>query len=311
MKVLIADDEPVSRRFLESSLRRWGYDVVVASDGLEAMRHLEQPDAPNLLVLDWLMPGLDGAEVCREIRRRKTERYTYVLLLTSKQAKGDVVQGLESGADDYVSKPFDPQELKVRLRTGERILDLLAQLVAAREAIRDMALHDSLTGLWNRAGILDILENEVARGSRQGTPVGVVLADLDRFKSVNDVYGHLIGDEALRTAARVFGATVRPYDSVGRFGGEEFLMILPGCDAVNSVSHAERLRAALPQVSVKTSSGELRMTASFGVTVAEHDTSVDAKSLLEAADTALYCAKRNGRNRVELAAKEELALAST
>jgi diguanylate cyclase (GGDEF)-like protein len=221
-----------------------------------------------------------------------------------------VIQGLESGADDYVSKPFDPQELKVRLRTGERILDLLDQLVAAREAIRDMALHDSLTGLWNRAGILDILENELTRARRQETSVGVVLADLDRFKSVNDVYGHLIGDEALRTAARVFRDTVRPYDSVGRYGGEEILMVLPGCDAVNAVSHAERLRAALARVSVKTSSGELRMTASFGVTVAEHGTDVDAKSLLQAADTALYCAKRNGRDRVELAANTDLVLAA-
>jgi two-component system, cell cycle response regulator len=309
MKVLIADDEAVSLRFLESSLRRWGYDVVAVSDGLEAMRHLEQPGAPNLVVLDWLMPGLDGAEVCREIRRRNTDHYTYVLLLTTKCAKGDIIQGLESGADDYVSKPFDPQELKVRLRTGERILDLLDQLVAAREAIRDMAMHDSLTGLWNRAGILNILENELVRASRQGTPVGVVLADLDRFKSVNDVYGHLAGDEALRTAARAFQETVRPYDSVGRYGGEEILMVLPGCDAVNAVSHAERLRAALARVVVQTSSGELRMTASFGVTVAEHGAS-DARSLLEAADTALYCAKRNGRDRVELAGTEEPALAT-
>src|SRR5207244_2332635 len=164
MKVLIADDEPVSRRLLESSLRRWGYDVVAAKDGLEVSEILHQPRAPNLLVLDWLMPGMDGVEVCREIRQRQNdESYTYVLLLTTKRDQNDVVEGLESGADDYLTKPFDPHELKMRLRTGRRILRLMDQLVAAREALRELAMHDALTGLRNRAAIMETLDTELMR----------------------------------------------------------------------------------------------------------------------------------------------------
>src|SRR6185295_7273966 len=157
MKVLIADDEAISRRLLESLLRRWGYDVVVANDGLEASRILQLPGAPKLVVFDWMMPGLDGAQLCREVRERKQDPYTYILLLTGKRAKGDVIEGLEAGADDYITKPFEPQELKVRMRTGKRILCLQDQLIAAREALRDMAMHDSLTGLCNRAAILESL----------------------------------------------------------------------------------------------------------------------------------------------------------
>lgn len=236
MKVLVADDEPITRRTLEASLRRWGYEVIVAKDGLEAAQILEQPGAPNLLLLDWQMPGLDGVNLCRAIRRRKAEPYTYVLMLTSKREKCDVIEGLESGADDFISKPFDPQELRMRLLTGERILVLLDQLVAAREAIRDMSLHDGLTGLWNRTGILDILDRELQRAHRQESHLGLILVDLDRFKGVNDTYGHVIGDQALRAAASAIQASIRNYDFAGRFGGEEMLVVLPGCDQTNAVS---------------------------------------------------------------------------
>lgn len=305
MKVLVADDEAVTRRLLESTLTRWGYEVVVADDGLEALRLLEVPDAPKLAMLDWLMPGMDGLSLCREIRSRKTEPYTYILLLTSRSNQGDVVAGLDAGADDYMVKPFHPQELKVRLRTGKRIIFLQDQLITSREALRDLATHDPLTGLWNRAAILDLLSSELTRADRSGSTVGVILADLDHFKEVNDTYGHMIGDAVLVEAAKAMCSATRAYDAVGRHGGEEFLIVMSGCDAVNSLSHAERLRAAVERASVETACGPVRVTTSMGVAVSHPGAVNTANGLIQAADEALYLAKRHGRNRAVLAGAEE------
>lgn len=301
MKVLVADDEVVSRRLLESSLTRWGYEVLVAADGLEASRILQGDDAPKLAVLDWMMPGLDGIELCRAIRSRKGDSYTYVLLLTAKQTKDEVIEGLEAGADDYITKPFEPQELRVRLRTGKRILYLLEQITSAHETMRQLASHDPLTKLLNRGAIVEVLENELSRCIRDEASVGVVLIDLDYFKRINDTYGHLAGDRVLREAAETMNGMIRPYDAVGRYGGEEFLMVLPGCDQINAVSHAERIRHALANISVSTQGGDINFTASFGVTVVDHSSPADLQSAINAADSALYAAKRAGRDRVEFA----------
>ncbi|MBI2827613.1 MAG: diguanylate cyclase [Planctomycetia bacterium] len=305
MKVLVADDETISRRLLESSLKRWGYEVALAEDGCQALRILQAPDSPQLVVFDWLMPGLDGTQLCREVRSRKQEPYTYILLLTAKRAQEDIVEGLTAGADDYITKPFNPQELRVRLRAGKRILYLQDQLIASREALRAMAMHDSLTKLWNRAAILDVLTNEVCRSQRQGLSVGVILADLDHFKAINDTYGHLAGDAVLREVANVMRSTTRPYDAVGRHGGEEFLIVLPGCDQINAASHAERLRTAISQVSIETPEGPARVTVSMGVAVSSQEPVGDVYGLIRMADEALYRAKRLGRNRVECAQRSE------
>ena len=302
MKVLVAEDEVVSRRLIESSLRRWGYDVVVAKDGLEALAILTSPDAPQLAVLDWMMPGLDGVELCRAIRTRKSDPYTYVLLLTVKHCKDDVVAGLEAGADDYIAKPFEPQEFRVRLRTGKRILCLMEQLTIARETLRDLAARDPLTGLWNHNSIIELLESEIARADRQGSCVGVVLADIDHFKAVNDTFGHLAGDRVLRKAAEAMRSSIRPYDAIGRYGGEEFVIILPGCDELNAISHSERLRQNCSNVATESADKHVPITASFGVTVVAANCRVGADAAIQAADAALYAAKRNGRNRVEFLA---------
>jgi len=299
MKVLIAEDEPVSRRMIESLLLRWGYEVQVARDGFEAVQILQQADAPKLAVVDWQMPGVDGIELCHKIRELKAESYTYVLLLTGKHTQEDMIAGLEAGADDYLTKPFDPPELRVRLRTGKRILHLMDQLVAARETLRSMASHDGLTGLWNHSAILEILGNELGRAERHGSSLGVMLFDIDNFKQTNDTYGHLTGDHVLTEIAHAVRAGTRPYDAVGRYGGEEFLVIVPGCDELTAVSHAERLRMAISRAVVKAGNErEVSVTASFGVTLAERNTRPTAEDLIQAADKALYRAKGGGRNQV-------------
>ncbi|QDU99132.1 GGDEF domain-containing response regulator [Lignipirellula cremea] len=304
MKVLIADDELVALRLLESSLRRWGYDVVVARNGNEASQILLSPDAPKLAILDWRMPGMDGTQLCQEIRQNKPEPYTYVILLSGNRDQDDIIAGLDAGADDYVTKPFDPAELRVRLRTGKRILCLQEQLINSREAMRDLATRDGLTGLWNRSAILDIIEGELARALRQGVPVAVIMADLDCFKLINDTYGHATGDAVLQKAAQVMRDSVRRYDSVGRYGGEEFLLVLPGCDPANAIGHAERVRAAIAQIDLPTPKGNVRPTVSLGVAVSSIHSASDPYELIQTADVALYRAKDGGRNRAELAAAE-------
>jgi two-component system cell cycle response regulator len=311
MKVLIADDEAVSQHLLESTLQRWGYEVVGAHDGIEAFRILQEPDAPTLAILDWLMPGLNGVEICREIRRRRSEPYTYILLLTGKNTKVDVIAGLDAGADDYVIKPYDPQELQVRLRTGKRILCLQEQLIAARESLREQATHDSLTGLNNRAAVFEFLAQELCRQKRHGNSLGIVLVDLDHFKQINDDYGHQVGDQVLRAASEAMQRCARHYDAVGRFGGEEFLVVLPGCDYINALSHAERIRAAICQLAVPSGPGQVKITASFGVTVAQPGNDTDACWLMQAADAALYQAKNNGRNCVEFVSSAQLPAATS
>ncbi len=298
LRILIADDSVVSRYLLEVTLRKWGYDVESAPDGLAAWELLQKPDAPSLAILDWVMPGLTGPEVCRMVRQLYKDQYTYLILLTSKSLKEDLIEGMEAGADDYVTKPFDQHELQVRLRAGIRILELQAELVAAGEALREQASRDSLTKLWNRSTILEMLEKELYRMEREDSAVGVVMMDIDHFKSVNDTYGHLVGDEVLRQTAKRLSGACRAYDSVGRYGGEEFLIILPGCHASCIESHAERLRAAVGDLPMHIGEIELSITASFGATFALPACGAPPEGLLRVADAALYTAKRAGRNRV-------------
>ena len=296
MRVLIADDSFLSRRLLEGTLRTWGYDVVVAVDGNEAWKVLGSDNAPALAILDWMMPGVTGPELCRRVRERGAEPYTYILLLTSRNDKDDVIEGMDSGADDYITKPFDKHELKVRLRAGSRIVDLQEQLVAAREALRVQATRDSLTELWTRSAILEILDRELDRSERSGTPVGVIIADLDHFKSINDTYGHFGGDAALQECTRRLQSATRSYDAVGRYGGEEFLVVLPGLDEEGVRLHSERMRNAISSQPVLAMEATLNLSCSFGCSSGVGGR-VTAEALIRAADEGLYRAKRGGRNR--------------
>lgn len=311
MKILIAEDELLSRRVLEASLARWGYDVVVAKDGAEAWTLFEQEDEPRLAVLDWMMPGLDGVEVCRRIRHREARPYVYIVLLTARSQKQDLLRALEAGADDYLTKPFDADELRARLHVGRRIIELQDELIAAREALRFQATHDPLTSLFNRTAILDVLRRELHRGRREHIPVGLVIADLDHFKKVNDTHGHLTGDAVLREAAHRMAASIRAYDAVGRYGGEEFLIVVPTSDEMGTLAQAERIRQSIESLPIATPAGEMRVTASFGIAVSNDAEPAEPEALVHAADAALYRAKQAGRNRTKLATAADFAEASS
>lgn len=303
-KILIAEDDPVSRRLLEVFLTRWGYQVEVATSGTQALELLEQVDAPRLAVLDWMMPGLEGVQVCRKIRERKDRPYTYILLLSARGQKEDMLVGLGSGADDYLTKPFDAQELRARLHVGRRILQLQDGLMAAGEELLFRATHDSLTGIFNRGMVLDALRRERSRQVRGGGSFGIILLDVDHFKYVNDTHGHQCGDAVLQEVTRIMTASVRAYDTVGRYGGEEFLIVVPTADAASVFGLSERIRHTIESKPVATDAGEISITVSLGLAVSSEVAPLDPEIMLSTADTALYRAKEGGRNRSEMGISE-------
>jgi diguanylate cyclase (GGDEF)-like protein len=301
LKILIAEDEPVSRRLLEAFLRKWSYAVVAVATGDDALALLEAEDPPRLAILDWMMPGVEGVEICRRIRARNGRPYTYLILLTARDHKQSLLAGLKAGADDYLSKPFNAEELRARLQVGERILKVQDELIAARDALHFQATHDVLTGVASRGAAFEFLVRELARARRENKSVGIVLADIDHFKAVNDKYGHLAGDLVLQEIARRMTKCTRPYDCVGRYGGEEFLMVFPTSTDEGILRLAERMRKAISETLVQTPDGEIAVTASFGVLVAHGSGKSDVNELLSLVDAALYRAKHDGRNRVERA----------
>lgn len=313
MRILIAQGDEASRATVEATLSRWGHEVVVAPDGKAALESLQKDSALTLAILDTTLSGVDALQVCRETRKRTEAAYTYFILLVGKGREQEILEGVRAGADDFLLLPVNTDELMIRLRVAKRTLELLDDLQRASEGIRYQTTHDPLTGLWNRAATLDSVRRELARVQREGTPLGVIVAEIDHFKSINETHGHMAGDAVLREAARRIRSTVRPYDTLGRYGGEEFLALVPGCDPQKAVNQAERLRnnvSALPiDISewgkfAPSEKGTLTLTLSVGV--AAGNKVKDAETLLRAVEAALDRAKKRGPGQIELATEAEL-----
>jgi diguanylate cyclase (GGDEF)-like protein len=305
LKILVADDDGVSRKILTTMLTKWGYDVSVVCDGKQALDAMQSPDAPLLAILDGMMPEMDGVDVCREIRMMQTDVRPYLILLTGRENKADLVMGIDAGADDYLIKPCEPEELKVRIRAGVRIVDLQTEALAAKRALEHQASHDGLTGILNRAAVLDGLARELSRARRSGATVSVVMIDLDHFKHINDSHGHGAGDTVLVEAVKRMMGQIRPYEDLGRYGGEEFLAVLSDCDVARAMHVAERLRLAICEEVFRLKRISIEVTASFGVADSTQVESCTPEQLIHLADAALYRAKENGRNCTEIATAEE------
>ena len=297
MKILIADDDELSRKMMGMVLRKMGYEVVAAENGRDALDKLLNPNGPRLAILDWMMPEIDGPQVCRSLRAANEQPYVFVILLTSKDSREDLVEGLDAGADEYLTKPCNSEELKARLRTGERILQLEDKLVAAREEMRFKATHDALTCLWNREKILEALDDAL----RHVESMAVLMCDIDHFKRFNDTFGHQAGDVLLRALGDFLSQRTRGQDVACRYGGEEFVIILAESPLDAAIKRADILREEVKHLSVQ-HAGQLLGTISLSIGVSAFPThGKDAGNLLHAADSALYRAKAEGRDRVVLA----------
>src|SRR3954469_13833623 len=296
MRILIADDDVLSRRMLELTLQKLGHEVIGVSGGAEALQQLSVPHAPRLAILDWVMPELDGLEVCRQLRKRQ-DPYVYVILLTARSEHKDIVTALDADVDDFLAKPFDASELRARLRSGARILELQEGLLRSQEELRRQATHDHLTGILTRRAVVNQLDLELRRAARGGGSVAVLLADLDHFKRVNDEYGHSVGDAVLLEAAARMRSVLRGHEAIGRYGGEEFLTILPNCGPSEAVTVAARACLALSSTPIEAAANMLRMTMSVGIATAPLGAD-SARYLVDRADQALYRAKAAGRNRI-------------
>ncbi len=296
MRILIAEDDISTRTMLSALVRKWGFEPQAVSDGQSALEALQDSQGPRLALIDWGMPSLSGVEVCRRLRAEDAEERPYIILLTARGNKQDLVVGLDAGADDYLTKPFDTDELFARLRVGRRMIDMQAEKLEISRHLAHEALHDSLTGVMNRKAILDTLEKERARCHRTGQPLALGLMDLDHFKKVNDAHGHQAGDEVLTGFVKRIQENLRTYDHLGRYGGEEFLVLIPGVGAHEIHAAYERLRTVVAEEVFPTRVGELRITTSIGVALCGQVDTVD--SLLSAADSALYRAKAQGRNAI-------------
>ena len=305
-RILIAEDDPVSRRMLQLFLEKWGYEVISAADGIDALRILEGDDAPTLAILDWMMPGKDGLQVCASVRALAARPYVYVLLLTGRSEQDDLLRGLESGADDYLTKPFHAAELRARLQVGQRILELQTGLIQAHEELLHRATHDELTGLVNRRMILEAIEHEHSRLIRLAGNFAIIMLDVDHFKSVNDNHGHLAGDAVLKEVARRMVGCVRPYDTVGRYGGEEFVIVAPSCERSGAAALSDRILSAIGSTPIESAGCCISVTASCGISISNRSNVLDPETLLRLADQALYRAKEAGRNRAAFAEEPEL-----
>jgi len=301
VRILLVEDSAVERQQIGQYLGEWNLNFVVAKDGNDAWSYLQGPNAPNLVLLDWMLPGIDGIELSRRIRTLGVNgTYIYTVMLTAKDKKQDLLTAMAAGADDYIAKPVNPSELKARILVAKRILDL-------HQSLRFAASHDFLTKLLNRAEILGSLSREISRSFREDKPVSIIMADVDHFKEINDSLGHTAGDTVLKEVAERLKSDLRSYDLVGRYGGEEFLIVLPNCNQKVATRRADEIRQLVCKDAIVTTFAKVPVTVSMGVTSVGKTLNVTIEELLQQADRALYCAKENGRNCVQAFSAEEPA----
>lgn len=290
---MLVEDSAVERHEIAGYLQSWNLEFTTAKSGGDAWQTLQTPDPPDLVLLDWMLPEIDGIELCRRIRTMGGNGiYIYTVMLTAKDRKSHLLTAMAAGADDYLAKPVDPSELRARILVGKRILEL-------QQSLRFAATHDFLTKLLNREEILACLKREIVRSEREQKPTTIILADLDHFKAVNDSLGHAAGDMVLKEVAERLRGDLRAYDSVGRYGGEEFLLILPNCSSGVGLRRADEIRGFVSKTPVTTTFAKIPLTVSMGVSATDLRGLATAESLLQEADLALYRAKQSGRNRVE------------
>jgi diguanylate cyclase (GGDEF)-like protein len=298
MEILIVDDDPVTCQILRAGLGRAGYVVLEKPDGQAAWEYLQSSPA-RFMITDWMMPGMNGPELIQRIRSANFSTYTYIVFLTARGDKTDLISGLTAGADDYLVKPFNINELYARVNIGRRILDLEDRLTRAREQMEAMAMHDSLTQLLNRRAIYNHAEAEYNRGKRSSSHLGLLMIDIDNFKDVNDEFGHHSGDQAICYIAQVISENIRSYDWVGRWGGDEYLVVLPSTDPDQGYIVAERIQSALKSHPLKLINGsQIDLAVSIGVANLGPLFQTSLHTLIQEADEALYLAKQNGRNQI-------------
>jgi len=300
-EVLFVDDDPTTTAVTRLLLEKVGYTVTTASNGLEALQKLEQKHYP-LVITDWEMPEMDGAELCKLIRRQYFGGYVYTMLLTRRGDRENLLEGLECGADDYLTKPVDEGELLARLQTGRRITSLEHRLRTANEEALRMSMTDALTSTFNRRYLMKELPSELERARREGSALSVIMCDVDHFKKINDRYGHSAGDLVLVTVADVVRSSCRPkIDWVARYGGEEFILVLPATPLAGAQVVAERIRKRLESTLIEGERHSVLVTASFGVVSDLRrwpSPALDADRFLACADRCLYESKKRGRNQV-------------
>jgi diguanylate cyclase (GGDEF)-like protein len=303
MRALVADDDPVTRAILSKALEQWGMDVTVAQDGTAAWEALTSGPPPQIAILDWVMPGLEGVELCQRIRREPALTGIYVILLTGRGRRTDLVDGLDAGADDYMVKPIDGEELRARVQVGIRVANLqgrlesrLTELESARDHLAKLVSTDSLTGLNSRRWWFELAATEFSRSRRYDRVFSLMIVDLDFFKRVNDTYGHDVGDKVLRTFAEILRFECRQSDIVGRLGGEEFTLLATETPLAATETIATRIREGCRRLRVSTALGDVTCSCSIGISELRPE-DADIDSVLRRADAALYDAKRSGRDR--------------
>jgi diguanylate cyclase (GGDEF)-like protein len=300
-QVLVVDDSAVYRKLVEHALESQPFSLLFAKTGLEALT-LFQQHSPSLVITDWMMPDFSGLQLCEHIRADAKRSYTYIIVVTAKSEKDSVVKGLAAGADDYLTKPFDPEELLARVGVGSRTVELHREIAAKNQMLEEMAHTDSLTGLPNRRAIEEWAGRQLRGAARHGFSLWVVHADLDCFKKINDSYGHDAGDTVLRKFGGLLQSHTRASDICGRMGGDEFLLVITHVESKQIQLTVERLRDQFASTEFAFAGGSARMTASFGISGFSGREAPEFSVLVKAADQALYCAKRAGGNQVKIAA---------